>query len=86
MKLCHVTWRDSCFEGGDVLSRERFGDLIDIESAGIYLGEDEEKITLASDYYPSTDEARYVYHIAKVNIREMRMVEVGKAPKRKVKR
>ena len=78
MKLALIKWRDSTLGGINVFTREEIESqtLILLESGGIVLHEDEETITLCTDYFPGNDSARGVNVYPKVLISQIQYFKV----------
>lgn len=84
MKVAFIKWFDATCMGHDSLTADDLGDLSTMHSAGLYVGETKKRITLALDV--NEDKSyRYVTHIPKVNIIEIRMVDGKKMKRRKRK-
>ena len=77
MKFLYVQWKDASSETRGNYSREELTGLVTQHTAGIYVSEDSEKVTLALDQ--SEDELfRFIMHIPKVNIVKRKFLEMGR--------
>jgi hypothetical protein len=85
MKLALVIWRDAATLGGGFRGRDTLGTLATIHTAGLLVDEDDEKITLATDWDEGDDSFRYIHHIPHVNVVEVRVVEADEKTARKSK-
>lgn len=74
MKLLYVEWLDASYQEGP-LSEEDFEPRVVLVSAGLLAREDDETLTLASDYDPRSGEWRHVSHIPKVNVVRRKIIE-----------
>jgi hypothetical protein len=73
--LVWVRWVDASYQHGEC-GIDDLTSLIELESAGLLVREDDESLSLALDWCPKNKEWRHVSHIPKINIREMRKVQV----------
>lgn len=67
-KVIVIIWRDAAAEPTGILFEDEFKGLMEQHTAGWYVSEDKEKVSLALDWCPSENTYRYVIHIPKVNI------------------
>jgi len=74
MKLLYVEWVDASYQEGP-LAEDDFEPRVVLVSAGLLAREDDESLTLASDYDPRTGEWRHVSHIPKVNVVRRRIID-----------
>jgi hypothetical protein len=82
MKIVYVRWTDACSESG----LKKINDLDpewECESAGILVREDSKHVSFSQDVFSKSAEARQTTHIPRENIRELRIVDLGKMSKRR---
>jgi hypothetical protein len=73
--LAYVRWFDASYQRGEC-TRDELVPRIEIESAGLLVREDGESVSLALDHYQADGTWRYIAHIPKVNILEIRRLRV----------
>ena len=76
MKLAYVEWLDASYQEGP-LAEDDFEPRVVLVSAGLLAREDDETITVATDYDARADEWRHVSHIPKVNIVRKKIIEAA---------
>ena len=74
--IAWVRWFDASYQRGECTIDE-FVPRVEIESAGLLVHEDEESVSLALDSYVEDSTYRYIEHIPKVNVIEMRRMAVS---------
>jgi hypothetical protein len=74
MKLLYVEWLDASYQEGP-LAEDDFEPRVVLVSAGLLAREDDETLTLASDYDPRTGEWRHVSHIPKINVVRRKIIK-----------
>jgi hypothetical protein len=70
-----VRWFDASYQRGEC-STEDLVTRVELESAGLLVREDEESISLALDRYDGDERWRYIEHIPKVNVRQIRRLKL----------
>jgi hypothetical protein len=70
-QIAFVRWFDASYQRGECTIDELVT-RVEIESAGLLVREDEESISLAIDRYSEDETWRYISHIPKVNVLEIR--------------
>jgi hypothetical protein len=70
-----VRWYDASYQRGEC-TEEELVPKVEIESAGLLVREDEEFISLALDKYDGDQTWRYIEHIPKVNVRQIKKLSV----------
>ena len=75
--LIYIKWFDASFEPGPILEHEVDPELF-VVTGGIFLREDDEYVTIASDFNERYDTWRNISHIPKVNIIDRKMFDVEK--------
>jgi hypothetical protein len=70
-----VRWFDASYQRGEC-AREDLVPRVEIQSAGLLIHEDDESISLALDQYDKDQVWRYIEHIPKVNVRQIRKMHV----------
>lgn len=70
-QVAYVRWFDSAIYTGEACQADELTGYSEMESAGVLLDEDEEKITLAVDRSLETRNVRLVICIPKANVREI---------------
>lgn len=78
MKLAYVEWLDASYQEGP-LGEDDFEPRVVLVSAGLLAREDDETITLATDYDGRNGEWRHVSHIPKVNVIRKKVLEPARA-------
>jgi hypothetical protein len=73
--IVFVRWFDASYQRGEC-SHDELIARVEIESAGLLVREDEQSISLALDRYDADKTWRYIEHIPKVNVLELRKVRV----------
>ncbi len=77
MKLAYVEWLDASYQEGP-LCEDDFESRVVLVSAGLLAREDDETITVASDYDARAGEWRHVSHIPKVNVVRKKIIEAAR--------
>jgi hypothetical protein len=77
MKLAYVEWLDASYQEGP-LGEDDFEPRVVLVSAGLLAREDDETITVASDYDARAGEWRHVSHIPKVNVVRKKIIEAAR--------
>jgi hypothetical protein len=72
--LVYVRWFDASYQRGEVTDDELV-DRVELESAGLLVRETKEAVSIALDRYEHDGVWRYVQHIPKVNVLELRRLE-----------
>ena len=67
MKLVYIKWFDSTYTAGQI-ALDDIPPLIEVETAGIFIREDDEQIVVALDYFDRQQDGRHIAQIPKVNI------------------
>jgi hypothetical protein len=70
-----VRWYDASYQRGEC-TLDELVPKVEIESAGILVREDDEFISLALDRYTEDSTWRYIEHIPKVNVRQVKKLSV----------
>lgn len=70
-----VRWLDASFQRGECTDDELVP-RVELESAGLLAAETDETISIALDRYEADGVWRYIQHIPKVNVREVRRLNV----------
>ena len=79
MKFIYVRWFDANFNTGGKTTEEILNDnYFVLETVGIYVGEDDKYISLATEYCDKTKDWRHSHNIPKVNILERRWLRMKK--------
>jgi hypothetical protein len=73
--IAWIRWFDASYQRGECSLDELVTD-VEVESAGLLIHEDEESVSLALDSYPADSVYRYIEHIPRVNIREIRKMPI----------
>ena len=71
-----VRWFDASYQRGEC-TLDEFVPRVEIQSAGLLVHEDEESVSLALDSYVDDSTYRYIEHIPKVNVIELRRLQVA---------
>lgn len=82
MKLVYIKWFDANYDG-TARGAQEYDPSYVLESAGVLIGEKAGYITFVGDYLDNGERMRHIYHIPKVNVLEIRLIDVNKM--RKVK-
>lgn len=75
--LAYVRWFDASYQR-DECTLEELVPVVELESAGLLVAESEESISIALDHYRADKTWRYIQHIPRVNVREIRRIEITK--------
>jgi hypothetical protein len=75
MKLVYLEWFDASYQEG-FLVEEDFTPQCILSSAGLFVREDDDTVTLAADFDPRCKEWRHISHIPKVNITRREILTV----------
>jgi hypothetical protein len=75
-KIAWIRWFDASYQRGECTVDE-LQTRVELESAGLLVQEDEESVSIALDQYDADSTWRYIEHIPRVNIREMKTLKVG---------
>lgn len=67
MKIAYIKWFDSTYTS-EQISIANLPPLIIVETAGIYITEDEKQVVVALDYFDKQKDGRHIAQIPKVNI------------------
>lgn len=70
-QVAYVRWFDSAIYTGEACQADELTGYSEMESAGVLLEEDKDKITLAVDRSLETQNVRLVICIPKANVREI---------------
>jgi len=70
--VAYVRWFDSAIYAGVACQADELSGYSEMESAGVLIAEDDDKITLAVDRSLETQNVRLVLCIPKANVREIR--------------
>jgi hypothetical protein len=73
--LVWIRWYDASYQRGEC-NEDELVTKVEVESAGILVKEDADFVSLALDQYEADRVWRYIEHIPKVNIRQMRKIAV----------
>ena len=74
--LVYLRWFDSSITRGEVCLPEEACGILENESAGVFISEDKESITIAMDRCPKTGGLRCTLCVPKVNVRSIRRFQV----------
>ena len=75
MKLIYVKWFDSTYT--DTQTRfDKLPPLIEVETAGIYVSEDDKQVVMAQDIVGAQRDGRHFAQIPKVNIIKRRFFKL----------
>ena len=81
VKLIYIKWFDSTYTTGQI-SFDDLPPLIEVETAGIFICEDEKQVILALDYFGKQNDGRHIAQIPKVNIIGRKFFTVNKGEKK----
>jgi hypothetical protein len=73
--LAWVKWFDASYQRGECSDSELVP-RVEIESAGLLVHEDKESVSIALDHYDADRTWRYIEHIPKVNVRQIKRLTV----------
>ena len=74
--LVYLRWFDSSITRGETCSAEEAAGILENESAGVLVAEDEKSITIAMDRCPETGGLRCTLCVPRVNLRSVRRFSV----------
>ncbi len=77
--LVYLRWFDSSIYKGDPCDVDELEGMVENESAGLLVKEDDESITIALDRCLTTEQVRLVLCVPNTNIRSIKSFEVGDA-------
>jgi hypothetical protein len=73
--LAYVLWEDASFQRGECADEDLVPRVV-IESAGLFVREDDESVSVALDHYQTDGLWRYIEHIPKALILQFKKVDI----------
>ena len=74
-KLIWVRWFDASYQRGEC-TLDELNPRIELESAGLFVQEDENTLSIALDRYSDDQVWRYIEHIPKANILKLKRLSI----------